>query len=227
MTKKFICLVAIVSAMGAVTLFAQEGTTKPAVGTLMLEKKTYPLKNALAYETTIDNEQAIAVVLSGPAISSEKLKEAKKSEKGGNDPDFNRPFVKLEFTNAGAFKRWSASAAATMLGRRSGSATGELKLQDGRVIGKASQPNRDRRDVSFRLRCAFRCGAAQGGRIASGLDREESRGPAANVKPTVTGVFKGNGKDAKLTSVSAHWREPFSDKPANRAGFHGEGSFQR
>ena len=27
-----------------------------------------------------------------------------------------------------------------MLGRRSGSATGELKLQDGRVIGKASQP---------------------------------------------------------------------------------------
>ena len=27
-----------------------------------------------------------------------------------------------------------------MLGRRSGSATGELKLRDGRVIGKASQP---------------------------------------------------------------------------------------
>jgi hypothetical protein len=38
--------------------------------------------------------------------------------------------------------------------------------------------------------------------------------PAANVKPTVTGVFKGNGKDAKLAYVSAHWREPFSDKPS-------------
>src|SRR5207245_7862500 len=39
-------------------------------------------------------------------------------------------------------------------------------------------------------------------------------GPAANVKPSVTGVFKGNGKDAKLAHMSAHWREPFSDKPS-------------
>ena len=39
-------------------------------------------------------------------------------------------------------------------------------------------------------------------------------GPAANVKPSVTGVFKGNGKDAKLAYVSAHWREPFNDKPS-------------
>jgi len=38
-------------------------------------------------------------------------------------------------------------------------------------------------------------------------------GPAANVKPSVTGVFKGNGKDAKLAHVSAHWREPFNNQP--------------
>jgi hypothetical protein len=30
----------------------------------------------------------------------------------------------------------------------------------------------------------------------------------------VTGVFKGNGKEAKIAYVSAHWREPFSDKPS-------------
>lgn len=39
-------------------------------------------------------------------------------------------------------------------------------------------------------------------------------GPAANVKPTVTGMFKGNGKEAKIAYVSAHWREPFGDKPS-------------
>jgi hypothetical protein len=39
-------------------------------------------------------------------------------------------------------------------------------------------------------------------------------GPASNVKPSVTGVFKGNGKDAKMACVSAHWREPFSNKPS-------------
>lgn len=37
-------------------------------------------------------------------------------------------------------------------------------------------------------------------------------GPAASVTPSITGVFKGNGKEAKLAYVSAHWREPFSDK---------------
>jgi hypothetical protein len=83
MIKKFIRLIAIVSAVGAVTLFAQEGTTKAAEGTLMLEKKTYPLKHALAYEATIDNEDAIAVVLSGQAVSGEKLKEAREAEKEG------------------------------------------------------------------------------------------------------------------------------------------------
>ena len=81
MTKKFMCVIAIVSAMGAVTLLAQEGTTKAGEGTLMLEKKNYPLKHALAYETTIDSDPAIAVVLSGQAVSSEKLKETKDAEK--------------------------------------------------------------------------------------------------------------------------------------------------
>src|SRR5690348_8376868 len=46
------------------------------------------------------------------------------------------------------------------------------------------------------------------------LDAATKPGPAANVKPSVTGVFKGNGKEAKLASVSAHWREPFGDKPS-------------
>ena len=198
--------------MGAVTLIAQEGTTKPAVGTLVLEKKTYPLKHALAYETTIDNEQAIAVVLSGPAISSEKLKEAKETEKGGNDPDFNRPFLRLVFTNTGAFKHWTASAGGTMLGRRSGSATGELKLQDGRVIGKASQPLENEGMFPSGFEAQFDVALLKAGQSLPASTVRKG-GPAANVKPTVTGTFKGNGKDAKLTSVSARWGEPFSGKP--------------
>ena len=66
MTKRLMCFVAIVDAMGALTLFAQEGTAKAGEGTLMLENKSYPLKHALAYETTIDNEQAVAVGLEWP-----------------------------------------------------------------------------------------------------------------------------------------------------------------
>ncbi len=51
-------------------------------------------------------------------------------------------------------------------------------------------------------------------RAGESLPPVKKSGPAANVKPTVTGIFKGNNKDAKLAYVSAHWREPFGDKPS-------------
>ena len=86
MANKLISFVAGIAVIGAsVTLFAQDGT-KPAnvgEGTLVLKGKNYPLKNAVAYETTVDGEEGIAVVLSGPTISSEKINEARKSEKNG------------------------------------------------------------------------------------------------------------------------------------------------
>src|SRR5213592_4259466 len=213
MTKKFIRVVAIVSAMGALTLFAQEGGTKASEGTLMLEKKTYPLKHALAYETTIDNGPAIAVVLSGQPVSSEKLKETKEAEKEGGDGDFNRPYLKLVFKKTGELKYWSAGAGGTMLGRRSGSATGELKLQDSRVTGKASQPNETDTMFPNGFDGRFDVALLKAGDSLPASPAKKP-GPAANIKPSVTGVFKGNGKEAKLTYVSAHWREPFSDKPS-------------
>jgi hypothetical protein len=37
---------------------------------------------------------------------------------------------------------------------------------------------------------------------------------AEAAEPPVSGVFKGNGKDAKIAFVSAHRREPFNDKPS-------------
>ncbi len=213
MTKKFMCLVAIVSAMGAVALFAQNAATKPAEGTLMLDKKNYPLKHALAYEATIDNEQAIAVVLSGQQVSSEKLKEARDAEKEGGDGDFNRPYLKLVFKKTGELKYWSAGAGGTMFGRRSGAATGELKLQDGHVIGKASQPNETDSMIPSGFDALFDVALLKAGDSLP-ASATKKFGPAANVKPSVTGVFKGNGKEAKLAYVSARWREPFGDKPS-------------
>jgi hypothetical protein len=218
MTKKFMRVVATVSAMGALTLFAQEGTTKAGEGTLMLETKTYPLKHALAYETTIDNEDAIAVVLSGQAVAGEKLKEARGREKDGGDGEFNRPYLRLVFKKTGELKHWSAAAGGTMLGRRKGSATGELQLQDGRVIGKASQPNETDETIPNGFDARFDVAVLKPGDSVP-ASAAKKPGPAAKMKPTVTGVFKGNGKDAKLAYVSARWREPFGDKPSMEVVF--------
>src|SRR5438093_9326478 len=129
MAKKFIGLLAGMAVIcGAATLLAQEGA-KPAKGEgmLMLQDKNYPLTHAVAYETTVNGEEVIAVVLSGQAISSEKLKEAIEKEKDSGFADFKRPFLKLDFAKAGQLKFWSAAAGGTSLGRRLGNATGELK----------------------------------------------------------------------------------------------------
>jgi len=214
MAKKLIGLVAGIAVIGsAATLFAQE-EIKPAnvgEGRLMVNGKNYPLKNASAYETTVDGEEGIAVVLSGPTISSEKLNAARKSEKAGEIPDFRKPYVKLEFTKAGEFKGWGAGAGDISLGRHTSNATGELRLQDGRAIGKANQPNETEKMFPSGLDVRFDVPLLRAG---ESLPPSKKPGPAANVKPSVTGVFKGNSKDAKLTNVSAHWREPFGDKPS-------------
>jgi hypothetical protein len=214
MTKKFMSLLAALAVIGgAATLFAQE-TAKPAKGegTLMIEGKNYPLTHVLAYETTMNEEDVIAVVLSGQAISSEELKKAREEEKEGQDPEFKRPYIKLEFTKAGAFKLWSAGAGNTSLGRRSGNAAGELKLQDGRVIGKASQPNETEGMFPSGFDVRFDVALLRAGESLPPTVKKKP-GPAANVKSSVTGVFKGNGKEAKIARVSAHWREPFNNQP--------------
>src|SRR6266436_1311653 len=216
MAKKFMRLLTLLVVIGSTaTLFAQEGAkpAKAAEGTLMLQGKNYPLAHALAYETTVSEEQVIAVVLSGQAIPGEKLNEAREKEKNGDESDFKRPYIKLQFTKEGALKFWSASAGNTSLGRRLGNATGELKVQDGRVSGKASQPNETEEmfpagfDVHFDV-ALLRAGESLPATVT------KKPGPAANVKPSVTGVFKGNGKEAKLAHMSAHWREPFSNQPS-------------
>jgi len=204
-------LLAVTIALGAAaTLSAQ---TKTGEGTLTLQDKNYTLSHGLAYETEVNGENVIAVVLSGQAISNEDLTKSKAEEKKGGFADFKRPYLILNFAKTGELKSWSAATSNTSIGNRSaGKATGELKLQDGKVTGKASQP-RDAEGMfptAFDVRFDVRMLAA-GESLPPTV--KKMPGPAANVKPTVTGMFKGNGKEANLAYVSAHWREPFDGKP--------------
>jgi len=212
MDKKFISLLAATAAIGIATLFAQEpGTAKAGEGTMMVQDKNYPLTHALAYETTMGEDERIVVVLSGQAISAEKLKEARAQEKDGHNASFNRPYLKLEFTKAGELKHFSAGAGISFMSKGPSGVSAELKSQNGRVIGKASQPNETEGNFHSGFDVRFDVALLAAG---ESLPAAKKPGPAANVKPTVTGTFKGNGKDAKLAYVSAHWREPFGDKPS-------------
>ena len=76
------------------------------------------------------------------------------------------------------------------------------------MIGKANQPNETEGMFPSGLDVHFDVPLLRAG---ESLAPSKKPGPAANVKPTVTGVFKGNGKDAKLalcvgTLARALWR---------------------
>jgi hypothetical protein len=211
MPNKFINFFAALSIVGASAVFAAE-PGKTGEGTLTIEKKSYTFTHAVAFESTIDNEDAISVVLSGKAVPGEKIKEARENDKESGDTDFPRPFLKLVFKKTGEFKYFSAGAGGSMLGRHSGTAKGELKVENGRAIGKASQPMETEGmfptgfDVRFEV-ALLKAGDTPPSTVV------KPPGPAANISPSVSGIFKGNGKDAKIAYVSARWGEPFDGKP--------------
>ena len=178
-------------------------------GTLMVGDKSYPLTHVLAYEVIDSGESKIMVVLSGGAVSSSKLKEAIEEDKDGRGATFNRPYLKLEFTKARELNGWSAGAGNTSMTGGSSKAKAELKQEDKRVIGTASQPNDGEGSFRSGFDTHFDVDLIGAG---NSLPAAAKPGPAANVKPTVTGVFKGNGQEAKLAYVSARWREPFADQ---------------
>ena len=205
--------VAVIVLTGATAVVAQQGAKPSATGqgTLTLQDKSYTLKHAVAYETKTYDEEVIAVVLSGQTISGQMLKAAVKAEKNDDFPEFTRPYIRLEFAKSGELKHWSAASSNTSIGRKSaGKATGEFKLESGRLIGKASQPTDSEGMFPTAFDVRFDVPLLKAGETPTIV--EKKHGPAANVKPTVSGVFKGNGKDGKLAFVSARWGEPFSDK---------------
>jgi hypothetical protein len=209
-TKRFIFLLTATVALSVPTLFGQEGTTKPAEGTLSLGKKTFHLKNGVAYQSSADGEEEVAVVLSANRISSDKLKKAMAAEKAGEFADFPTPYLKLVFKKDGKLKYWNALGGGTTVGGAAGG-TAELKLEGGRVVGKGSATVDPSAIVPKGFDVQFNVALVKSGQELP-ASTAKKYGPAANVKPSVTGIFKGNGKEAHLAYVSARWGEPFDGK---------------
>ncbi len=212
MTPKYLALVLAICAMPVAGLLAGPAAVNTADGTLILNNKTYPLKHSFAYEATVDSEEVIAVVLTGQTVFSEQLKDARDGEKEGSDRGFKQPFLKMFFKKTGVLQYWCAGGGGTVMGRRSGKATGDLKVQEGRTVGKVTGQSESKDMFPFSFDMHFDAALIKAGDPLTGASANK-RGPAANVKPTVTGAFRGNGKEAKLAYASARWGEPFDGKP--------------
>ncbi|HET9800424.1 MAG TPA: hypothetical protein VFP82_01960, partial [Chthoniobacterales bacterium] len=178
--------------------------------------KTWQLSQGVAYETSAYGDDRIIVVLSNQPITAQKLKEARAAEKKGESAEFKKPNVRLEFKKTGELIQWNGTDNNTSVaGVTSEGAKTELKVENGRAIGKASHPLDPSQMIPRSLDVKFNVALLKADEElpASAEAAKKTGGPAANVKPTVTGTFMGNGKEAKLNYVSARWTEPFDNKP--------------
>ena len=210
--KIFLSIVGGVAMMAA-SVYAQE---KPAEGSMTLSKKTWQLSQGVAYETSAYGDDRIIVVLSNQPITAQKLKEARDKEKEAGSGDFKKPYLRLEFKKTGELIQWTGTDNNTSVaGVTSEGAKTELKVENGRAIGKISHPLDPTQMIPRSVDAKFNVALLKANEElpASASSEKKSGGPAANVKPTVTGMFMGNGKEAKLNFVSARWTEPFNDKP--------------
>src|SRR5205823_14025433 len=114
---------------------------------------------------------------------------------------------RLVYKKSGEIKHYSAGAGGTSIGRHSGTVMGELHVKDGRVRGSAevSGDTQGMFPTSFDVR--FETALVKANESLPESTAKKG-GPPANVPPSVTGVFNGNGKEAKVAFVSAHWQEP-------------------
>lgn len=189
---------------------------KPAEGSMTLAKKKWQLSQGVAYEFPVQGEDGVIVILSNQAITAQKLKEGRAAEKAGQFPDFKKPYLRIEFTKKGEMKQWNGTDNNTSVSGVPGEgAKGELKIENGRVIGKLSHPLDPSQMIPRSVDVKFDVAlfTANQEMPASAGTAKKTGGSAANIKPTVSGTFMGNGKQAKLNYVSARWTEPFDNKP--------------
>ncbi len=210
MTGKSLSIFAILFVLGGAGLAAAE---KPVEGSLTLNKKTWQLSQGVAYESSEAGDEVTVVLLTNQPIPAQKLKEGRAAEAKGDFPEYKRPYLKLVFKKDGTLREWHGMDNNTSVSGVSGEgAKAALKIENGRATGSATHPLDPSAMIPRSLEVKFNIALLKANEEMAAGPAKKTGGPAANVKPTVSGTFKGNGTDAKLNYVSARWTEPFSGK---------------
>jgi hypothetical protein len=185
----------------------------PIEGTFLIGNHTYQAKQVVAYESKLDGEDeeaSIVIFVSDRKIPIAEIK-AKLAEDDGEDRSLfiSQPHIRFVFKKTGEPTQCSAWADNSSFQTSGETLSGNLKLEDGKVAGEgklAEDP-----DSQFKRSAEIKFN------LALGLDnapKKKPSNPGAPVKPSVTGTFKGNGKDSKLAFISAKPGESFADKPS-------------
>jgi hypothetical protein len=178
-------------------------------GTMQIGEKSYNLIHLAVYETKSNDEDVVVLLASNRKLPIEKVKAALREGTEDESREINQPHIRVVFNKSGKPEMCSARTDNSSFSTGGSSLTGEVTVEDGKARGTAALKMQG--DEKFRRGFEIKFDVALLDRNAP-EKKEKPVGPPP--KPTVTGVFKGNGKPAKLAYISARPGEPFNDKPS-------------
>ncbi|HWB08878.1 MAG TPA: hypothetical protein VG826_06630 [Pirellulales bacterium] len=182
---------------------------KPVEGTLTIGSHTFKLLYAVAYQTTFGDETCTSVLASDRKIPMDRIQATLKKDNGSDENvSLDQPYVIITFRPSGELLGCRASGEGGSFSRSGSSLTGTLTLEGGRAKGEANLAPRE--DATIKTALTLRWDVVLSAESAP----KPAVRPAGVVKPSVSGTFKGNGKQAKLAFVSARPGEPFDDRPS-------------
>jgi len=185
--------------------FPVSGAEPANEATLSSNGKRLVFKNFVAVRGESYKEPRIIVLATGQKISADMLKKVQDKDAEDNvDSELSQPYLKLVFQDDGELRYLIGRGGNFSFMVRLKEDAGKVAMKDGRVSGT----------VKYNETGNFAKDAVMTFDLPLGAQAEKPQALEPAVKPTVTGIFTGEGKDGKLKFVSVHEHEPFNDKEA-------------
>ncbi len=181
---------------------------KPAnQGNLNVRGRRHVFKNVVALTGNYYGEKRVIVLATGVAMSAEALQKIKAKDAEDNvDAEVGGLYLKAAFLEDGTLRCISARGENVSFGGRGAPLEGKAVIANGKIRGslKLVEAGDFSKDVSMVFDVAIDAPPKVAGPVK--LDPP--------VKPTVSGKFVGNGKNAAVKFVTVEGHEEFSGKPA-------------
>ena len=193
----------------AATLFAQiaSAQTPANQANLNIGGRRIAFKNVVAVRGKSYREDRIIVVATGQALSADAVKKVRdKDAEENNDREIGQPHLKAVFEPDGKLRVVFGQGGNSSFGERGAPLEGQATVADSRIRGsvKLVKTGDFAKEINFTFDVP--------------IDAEvKVAGPAKldpPVKPTVSGKFVGNGKNAAVKFVTVEEHEEFNGQPA-------------
>ena len=201
---RFFQMTAVFGAMFLAEFASAQGPANQ--GNLNMGGKRTVYKKVVAIRGKSFGENRIIVLATGQQLAADVVGKVKSNDAEGMESDLDQPYLKAVFSEDGSLQCLAGQGGGSSFLERRSPLEGKATIADGRIRGavKLIKTGDFGKEVTLDFDVP--------------IDAEvKAAGPAKldpPVKPTVSGKFVGNGKNAAVKFVTVEEHEEFSGKPA-------------